>query len=188
MSTAFGTDVPTDEQLIADACQEDSDGPAFVELVARHGQRVWSICFRLMGNEEDAHDAAQEVFVRTFFGRTKFAGRSKFSTWLHSIAVKTCLELRRARSRRWRREARLRQQSSPEPERRHDSQQLAEAIDLTTMLATLTEDDRALLLMKYSEGYTYEELAEIFELSVSACKMRVSRACDKLEARFGSDP
>ena len=49
-------------------------------------------------------------------------------------------------------------------------------MDLLKMLETLDEEDRALLLLKYAEGYEYEELAAIFEISVSACKMRISRA------------
>ena len=52
------------------------------------------------------------------------------------------------------------------------------------MLETLDEEDRALLLLKYAEAYEYEELAAIFEISVSACKMRISRAREKLQSRF----
>ncbi len=90
----------TDEQLAALAAREGSDGPAFVALVERFRPRVWRICFRLMGNEQDADDAAQEVFVRLFFSRAKFEGRSKYATWVHAIAVRTCLTLRRGRGRR----------------------------------------------------------------------------------------
>src|SRR5215510_6905125 len=94
----------TDEQLAAEAAREGSDGPAFVALVERFRQRVWRICFRLLGNEQDANDAAQEVFVRLFTNRTKFAGRSKYATWVHAIAVRTCLTIRRGRGRRQRHE------------------------------------------------------------------------------------
>ena len=59
----------TDEALAAEAAREGSDGPAFVALVERFRQRVWRICYRLLGNEADAHDAAQEVFVRLFLHR-----------------------------------------------------------------------------------------------------------------------
>jgi len=58
------------------------------------------------------------------------------------------------------------------------------ALDLLRMLETLDEEDRAMLILKYAEGYDYEELAEIFNLSVSACKMRLSRAREKLQQRF----
>ena len=56
----------SDEQLAAEAAREGSDGPAFVALVDRFQDRVWRVCYRLMGNAEDASDATQEVFVRLF--------------------------------------------------------------------------------------------------------------------------
>ena len=52
------------------------------------------------------------------------------------------------------------------------------------MLEILDEEDRAMLILKYAESYDYEELAAIFDLSVSACKMRLSRAREKLQQRF----
>jgi RNA polymerase sigma-70 factor (ECF subfamily) len=55
------------------------------------------------------------------------------------------------------------------------------------MLDILDEEDRALLILKYAENYSHEELAEIFGISVSACKMRISRARDKIQERFGSN-
>jgi len=58
------------------------------------------------------------------------------------------------------------------------------SLDLQQMLETLDEEDRALLILKYAEDYRYGELAEIFELSVSACKMRISRARARLQERF----
>ena len=58
------------------------------------------------------------------------------------------------------------------------------SLDLARMLETLDEEDRALLIMKYAEGHEYEELAEIFGASVSACKMRISRAREKLKLMY----
>ena len=56
------------------------------------------------------------------------------------------------------------------------------------MLEILDEEDLARLILKYAEGYDYEELAAIFELSQSACKMRISRAREKLQNRFPDQP
>jgi RNA polymerase sigma-70 factor (ECF subfamily) len=174
----------TDEQLAADAAREGSDGPAFVALVERFRQRVWRICFRLLGNEQDANDAAQEVFVRLFLNRTRFAGRSKYATWVHAIAVRTCLTIRRGRGRRQRHEdtASSEQWEREQPTERHTQSGLS--LDLMHMLEILDEEDRAMLILKYAEGHDYEELAAIFDLSVSACKMRLSRAREKLQQRF----
>ena len=166
----------TDEQLAAAAARESSDGPAFVELVERFQDRVWRICCRLLDDEQDAADAAQEVFLRLFLHRARYAGRSKYATWVHAIAVKTCLSMRRSRGRRRRHE-------NLGTEDQWEARQTARSavpeglsMDLLKMLETLDEEDRALLLLKYAEGYEYEELAAIFEISVSACKMRISRA------------
>lgn len=177
----------TDEQLAAEAAREDSDGPAFTALVQRHQPRVWRICYRLMGNEHDAGDAAQEVFVALFLSRGRFEGKAKFSTWLYAIAIRTCLRLRRARGRRKRHEAAatatyLEQQSYTSDETTSEV-----TLDLNQMLETLHEEDRALLMLKYAEEYNHEELAELFDLSVSACKMRISRARDELQQRFPNE-
>ena len=174
----------TDEQLAAEAVREGSDGPAFVELVRRYRERVWRICYRLLGNEHDAQDAAQEVFVRLFTSRDKFAGRSKYSTWVHGVAVRTCLTLRRGRGRRQRRVATVSDEALQHQRAQSDKAAGALSLDLTEMLDVLNEEDRAMLILKYAEDYSYEDLADMFELSVSACKMRVSRARDRLQKKF----
>src|ERR1041384_1072913 len=121
----------TDEQLAAEAAREGSDGPAFTALLERHQDRVWRVCYRLMGNAEDAQDAAQEVFVRLFLQRRKFEGRSRYSTWVHGIALRTCLMLRRSRGRRRRYEAQAADES-----RRHVSpeSQSDATLDVNQML------------------------------------------------------
>jgi RNA polymerase sigma-70 factor (ECF subfamily) len=175
----------TDEELAALAAREGSDGPAFNELVSRFRARVWQICYRLLSNEHDANDAAQEVFVRLFLHRARFEGRSKYSTWVHGIAVRTCLTIRRGRGRRQRRENLANDEVIDSQAPAVHTQPEGLSLDLMQMLDILDEEDRALLILKYAENYSHEELAEIFSLSVSACKMRISRAREKIQERFG---
>jgi RNA polymerase sigma-70 factor (ECF subfamily) len=174
----------TDEQLAQLAAREGSDGPAFVAILERFRGRVWSVCYRLMGNEHDAGDAAQEVFVRLFVNRGKFEGRSKYSTWVHGLAVRTCLGIRRGRGRRQKHERVVGDETSAPEAVARPGAPSGLSLDLQAMLETLDEDDRALLLLKYGEGYSHEELAAIFEISVSACKMRISRAREKIQKQF----
>ncbi len=174
----------TDEQLAQLAAREGSDGPAFVAILERFRQRVWAVCYRLMGNEHDASDAAQEVFVRLFVNRAKFEGRSKYSTWVHGVAVRTCLGIRRGRGRRLKHEHVAGDETTVPEAVARTTAPAGLSLDLEQILDTLGEDDRALLLLKYSEGYSHEELAAIFEISVSACKMRISRARDKIQEQF----
>lgn len=181
---------PSDEELASQAAREGSDGVAFTALMDRYRERVWRVCWRLMGTEHDAEDAAQEVFVRLFFERSKFAGRSRYSTWLHGVAIRTCLMLRRSRSRRRRRE-------SPESggevgiaESHADPQASQEtavdaAHDAQKVLEQLDEEDRALVLMRFAENHDYDELAEMFGATSGALRMRISRIREKLAARAG---
>jgi RNA polymerase sigma-70 factor (ECF subfamily) len=174
----------TDEQLAQLAAREGSDGPAFAAILERYRQRVWQVCFRLMGNEHDAGDAAQEVFVRLFLGRAKFEGRSKYSTWVHGVALRTCLSMRRGRGRRQKHERTAGDETQVTEAVGRGAGEPGLSMDLMQMLDTLDEEDRALLILKYAESYSHEELAQIFDISVSACKMRISRARDRIQEQF----
>ncbi len=183
----------SDEQLAAQAAREGSDGVAFTALVDRYREKVWRVCWRLMGTQHDAEDAAQEVFVRLFFERGKFAGLSRYSTWLHGVAIRTCLTLRRSRGRRRRRE-------EPGNEERiaHEADAAPQATaavdashDMHALLEGLDEEDRALVLMRFAENHDYDQLAEMFGTTAGACRMRISRIREKLAAKadrlFGAD-
>ena len=182
----------SDEALAAQAAREGSDGIAFTALMDRFRERVWRVCWRLMGSQQDAEDAAQEVFVRLFFDRTKFAGRSRYSTWLHGVAIRTCLTLRRSRSRRRRREQAesagdddmLTVETHADPGA-SPTAAIDAADDVGRLLEGLDEEDRALVLMKFAENHDYEELAEMFGATPGALRMRVSRIREKLAARAG---
>lgn len=174
----------TDEQLAAEAAREGSDGPAFLALLDRFRQRVWRICYRLLGNEQDANDAAQEVFLRLFLQRDRFAGLSKYSTWVQGIALRTCLAMRRGRGRRQRHEALAATDALASGRAGRPEKSPGLSMDLAAMLETLDEEDRAMLILKYAEGYDYEELSSMFEISPSACKMRISRARERLQQRY----
>lgn len=184
MDTALEISQRTDEQLAAEAAREGSDGPAFTALLKRYQDHVWRVCYRLMSNAEDASDAAQEVFVRLFFNREKFRHESKYSTWVHGIAIRTCLTMRRGRGRRQKHEETARDRQSRKLHSQSGEGASETTLDLEQILGTLDEEDRAMLILKYAEGYAYDELAAMFELSASACKMRVSRAREKLKQRF----
>jgi len=176
-----------DEQLAAQAAREGSDGAAFTALMERYRERVWRVCWRLMGSAHDAEDAAQEVFVKLFFERGRFAGRSSYSTWLHAVAIRTCLMLRRSRSRRLRREEpgdreRIEAQADANPA---GSAAVDASHDIHRLLEGLDEEDRALVLMRFAENHDYEELAEMFGTTPGACRMRISRIREKLAAKAG---
>src|SRR5690554_4620170 len=71
---------------------------AFDRLVERHRRSVYQLCFRFVGNHEDAADLAQDVFVRAFKGLARFKGESSIRTWLYRVSVN--VSLNRLASRR----------------------------------------------------------------------------------------
>src|SRR5215211_7536819 len=92
-SMAAADDRPLDEldepALIA-ACLAQRSG-AFELVVERHRRAVYQLCYRFVGNHEDASDLSQDVFLRAYRGMHRFRGQSTLATWLYRIAVNVCL-------------------------------------------------------------------------------------------------
>src|SRR5215210_5497713 len=79
-----------DERALIDASLEGRSG-AFDLLVERHRRPVYQLCYRFMGNHEDASDLSQDVFLRAYRGLKNFRGQSSVATWLYRIGVNVCL-------------------------------------------------------------------------------------------------
>ena len=79
-----------DETALVDACLANQPG-AFDLVVERHRRSLYQLCYRFVGNHEDASDLVQEVFIRAFRGLRSFRGHSSIATWLYRIGVNVCL-------------------------------------------------------------------------------------------------
>src|SRR5438046_1774864 len=88
----------TDESAVARARAGDED--AFRSLVERHSRTLFSLAFRMTGNEHDAEDVVQESLLRAYRKIESFDARASFRTWLYRIAVNCSLDMVRARKRR----------------------------------------------------------------------------------------
>src|SRR5580765_8062349 len=85
------------EAALVAACLAGRAG-AFDLIVERHRRPVYQLCYRFVGNHEDASDLSQDVFLRAFRGLRNFKGQSALGTWLHRIAVNVCLNRVSAKS------------------------------------------------------------------------------------------
>src|ERR1700745_4305768 len=79
-----------DEPALVEACLAQRAG-AFDLIVERHRRTVYQLCYRFVGNHEDASDLSQDVFLRAFRGLRNFKGQSSLGTWLYRIGVNVCL-------------------------------------------------------------------------------------------------
>jgi RNA polymerase sigma-70 factor (ECF subfamily) len=166
----------------------DDQGGAFEELVDRYQHRLVAVMNHLVGNPEEAEDLAQEVFLRVYRARKKYRPRSKFSTWLFTIANNLALNSIRARQRKPVvplnvREsgplgARPQEQLVPDPgtgpQARVQKDELAQRI--REALETLNERQRMAVVLNKFEDMNYAEIAEVMGLTTKAVKSLLSRA------------
>lgn len=87
-----------DSELVEKA--REGDTCAFDELVTRHSRQIYGLIYNMTSNHEDTNDLMQDVFTRAFRSLKRFQGRSKFSTWLYSVAVNLTLNFLKKRRRR----------------------------------------------------------------------------------------
>ena len=154
----------------------------FEELVRRHSRRIFGTLAGLLGNIDDAHDATQEVFLKAFENIGRFQGRSKFSTWLTSIAINTGTDFLRQRKPSESLEEthddegfrpRQVQKWADDPERLLAASQMNELVREAVL--RLPEKYRIAVLLRDINQLSTEEAAAVLELSVPALKARVLR-------------
>ncbi len=183
-------DSRTDQQLV-EACrdiQADAFEAAFEELYRRYRDRSYGIAYRITGRATDAMDAVQDSFRVLFQKISTFRFDSQFSTWLFRIVVNCSIDLKRRESARaGRRGVSLALlDHAGEPASREDGPvELAEGAELGdhvhAALQRLSPKLRAVLVLRYLEGLSYEQLAEVLEVQLGTVKSRLARAHVALE-------
>ena len=169
---------------------------AFEELVSRFERPVYSVCLRLLGEPEEARDAAQETFLKVYRGLPGFRGESGLKTWIYRIAINQAMNQRRWWRRRHRDET-----ISLELSRGDSERTLAELISnpgatpedmaiareresrLLGALARMKQEYRVALVLREIEELSYEEIAETLRISIGTVKSRIARAREELRRR-----
>jgi RNA polymerase sigma-70 factor (ECF subfamily) len=164
----------------------DGDSGAFAILVDRHGPACLRFATRMLGSREDAEDVTQETLVRAHRALARFDHGMSFRTWIMSILINRC---RTAMLHRSRRTARV-VLDAEAVERAHvegpaGDAELRDAIGRA--VARLDPAQREAFLLKHVETLSYEEMAAMTGVGVSALKMRVQRACERLQAMLRED-
>jgi len=166
---------------------KDGDASAFDEIIFKYQNKIYNLCRHMLGNAHDAEDAAQDVFLKAYQNLNKFKPDSSLHTWLHRIAVNTCIDYRRKplfeslfkTSKEGDVFAVDQLSDSPSPERLYESKQISNAIQLAPN--RLSEKLRTVIVLREIEGLSYEEIAEILEVSIGTVKSRISRAREELK-------
>lgn len=161
------------------------DRRALDALVERYSARVSRLTAQILGDIEDARDAAQESLLKLSLRLRQFRGDCQFSTWLHRLVVNTCRDLADRQ--------RLRRSESLDPENdlrvdQDDPSRLAMLgdlrRDLTSALGRLTAEQRRVVLLRDTLDLSYEEIGRIVRIPVGTAKCYVHRGRENLRRRL----
>ena len=176
-TTAVGG-IVTDEMLVAEI--QTGDRTSFRELVQRWQHKMFTFCYRQLGEESLAEEAAQDIFLKVFNNIQRFRGESKFSTWLYRIAHNHCINLQQRHHRRHRNMHDSIEDTTYLSAENHSPVDLIEELDFNTQLQRylmqLPEEHRTLLILRDIQDCSYEEIVSITGLSLGTVKSRIHRA------------
>ena len=182
-SAGKGEGVSEEAQLIDQALQ--GDRAAFARLVELNQDRLFASMLQVTGSPEEAEEVVQEAFIRVFMKLDTFQRNSQFFTWLYRIAFNSAL------TRRRRKRARVsldhcRENNGLEVTDEGDSvdePMLREerVVMVRQAMRTLTDEHRTILVLREMEEHSYEDIAEILEISIGTVRSRLSRARRQLK-------
>ena len=157
------------------------DRDAYNDIHERYAPRIHSVCRRMLGNPDDAQEAAQEAFLRIYQGLPRFNGRYRLGAWVVRIATNVCLDQLRARSRR---PSELTPTEMLDAETVPIDEQDPQALFLRNIegkkvrrvLESLPPIHRAAIVLRDFEGVSYAEIAETLEITECQVKALLHRA------------
>jgi RNA polymerase sigma-70 factor (ECF subfamily) len=170
-----------DAALVSRVLGGDED--AYGVLMDRYRDRLGRYALHWLGDRAEAEDVLQETFVRGYRFLRQCEDAENVGAWLFRILVNRC---RSSHGTRRRSGSTLRLEEALEiPAPDQDGNDLAWRDEINRALAQLPRDQREAFLLKYVEELSYEEMESITGSGISALKMRVKRACDKLRELLG---
>ncbi|MBN1965205.1 MAG: sigma-70 family RNA polymerase sigma factor [Anaerolineae bacterium] len=161
---------------------QQGDQDAFGQLVEHYQHAAYNLAYRMLGNAEEAQDAAQEAFMRAYANLHRYDIERSFKTWLLSITSNHCIDRLRKRRLTWLsiddEDQALPSMSlvsdEPTPEQAYVNDERSAAMQ--ALLAQVPPDYRTVIILRYWYDMSYTEIAETLETTESAIKSRLFRA------------
>lgn len=169
------------------------DQDAFAEIVEIYKNSIFQLCYRMLGNRHEAEDMAQEAFVRAYVNINSFNQDLKFSTWLFRIATNLCIDRIRKKKPDYYLDAEVSgtdgltmysqlASDSPLPEKQLESLELQETVQKE--ISKLPEKYRSVIVLKYIEELSLNEISEILDLPLGTVKTRIHRGREALRQQL----
>jgi len=191
---AYGPEADAQELELVKAIQAGKT-QAWSALLTRYQDRLFGVCYKMVGDREMAADLTQDAMVRIIEGLGTYDGRAKLSTWMIRVTMNVCLS--KMRSEKLRRHASLDAPSAGSGRGGRDGRSMAERIpesstrepdgptsvqreELRRMVAAallrLSPEQRSILVLRDSRELDYEQIAEVLDIPVGTVKSRLFRA------------
>ncbi|AGT30592.1 RNA polymerase sigma factor SigW [Geobacillus genomosp. 3] len=170
------------------------DQNAYADLVDLYKDKIYRLCYRMLGNRHEAEDAAQEAFIRAYIHIDKYNPDMKFSTWLYRIATNLTIDKLRKRKPDVYLDEELNgtdglTMQAQLPSREMSPEEAVESLELQETvqraIEQLPEKYRSVLVLKYIEDLSLQEISEILELPVGTVKTRLHRGREALRRQLG---
>jgi RNA polymerase sigma factor (sigma-70 family) len=152
---------------------------AFSHIINKYKNQLYATILRLTKNPHDAQDLVQEAFVKVYYQLDKYDKKGPFSSWFYRVAINHCMdEFRKKRYKQVEMTEDVMEKNPNHPElvflKREESRQLE------ALLVTLPEDERMIILLRYVNELSYEEISELAGVPVSTVRNKLHRAKKKL--------
>jgi RNA polymerase sigma-70 factor (ECF subfamily) len=182
---------PTDAELVESCLAGRRE--SFDVLVERHQRHVYQLCYRFVGNHEDASDLTQDVFVRAYRALRNFKGEASLGTWLYRIGVNVCLNKVGAKTPKPESLDPLLAASderivSPAESASDAVLREERAVQVRAAIARLPKKQRATLILRMYHELPHEEIAGILGSSVGAVKANFFHALNNLKKLLNDTP
>ncbi|MDF2787456.1 RNA polymerase sigma factor SigW [Neobacillus niacini] len=169
------------------------DQDAFAEIVEIYSNSIYQLGYRMLGNRHEAEDIAQEAFIRAYVNIKSFNQDLKFSTWLFRIATNLCIDRIRKKKPDYYLDAEVSgtdgltmysqlASNSPLPETELESLELQDSVQKEIL--KLPEKYRSVIVLKYIEELSLNEISEILDLPLGTVKTRIHRGREALRQQL----
>ena len=171
------------------------DQNAFSDIVSLYQHKLYQICYRMLGNKQEAEDISQEAFVRAYINLHSFDQKRKFSTWLYRIATNLCIDRIRKKKPDYYLDAEIAgtegldmysQLSSNDqlPDDVVEQMELQDRIQYE--ISRLPDKYRSVIVLKYIEELSLQEISEILDMPLGTVKTRIHRGREALRKQLNN--
>lgn len=172
---------------------KNGDQNAFSEIVELYKDKVYILCYRMLGNSHEAEDIAQEAFIRAYINIDSYNIDKKFSTWLYRIATNLSIDRIRKKKPDYYLDAEVKgtegltmysqvASDTPLPEDEVESLELQQSVQ--EEILKLPEKYRSVIVLKYIEELSLKEISDILGLPISTIKTRIHRGREALRKQL----